>query len=377
MSLSLMAKPVHYHLGKFPPTNLDPTRLLPLVGEARVALDTYNGIVSGIPNANVLLSPLMIQEAVLSSKIEGTTVTLGEVLEIESGSVKTDKAKLDDAEEILNYREALLFSSKSIAGGDFSLQMILDAHGLLMKGVRGQNKRPGSFRTMQNLIGRPGSTIETASFVPVAQEHLMDGLEVWMDYCQGKNEADPLLQLAVLHLEFEALHPFNDGNGRLGRMLIPLFLSYRDLLSEPNFYMSGYLEKNRAEYMEYMREVSRSDDWTTWCEFFLAGVIDQASGNEQKARAILDLHQQTRHRLADLVRSGASAKYLDFLFSTPIFTSTRAAEVLGIKKQTAHITINKLVTNEIVTLFRPSSGREPNLYAFPKLLNIVEGEDIF
>lgn len=372
-----MVKPVHYHLGKFPPTKLDPTRLLPLVGEARAALGTYNGLVSGIPNANVLLSALMTQEAVLSSKIEGTTVTLGEVLEIETGSGKAGKSKLDDAEEILNYREALLFSSKTIADGEFSRDMILKAHGLLMKGARGQAKKPGSFRTKQNLIGRPGSTIETASFVPVKQEILLEGIDGWMNYCLGKNEADPLLQLAVLHLEFEALHPFNDGNGRLGRMLIPLFLCYRGLLSEPNFYMSGYLERNRREYMDNMREVSRSDDWTSWCEFFLEGVIDQASGNEQKARAILDLHQQTRHAIADLVRSGASAKIVDFLFSTPIFTSARLASAMGLQTRSVPKEINKLITSEIVTQFRPGSGRNPGLYAFPKLLNIVEGEEIF
>lgn len=377
MAHPIMAKPVHYHLGKFPPTNLDPTRLLPLVGEARAALGTYNGLVASIPNANVLLSPLMTQEAVLSSKIEGTTVTLGEVLEIESGNVKTDKAKLDDAEEILNYREALLFSSKSIADRDFSLHMLRETHSLLMQGVRGQTKKPGSFRTMQNLVGRKGCTMETASFVPVAQEHLQDGLDGWMNYCQGKSEADPLLQLAVLHVEFEALHPFNDGNGRLGRMLIPLFLCYRGLLSEPNFYMSGYLERNRREYMDNMREVPRSDDWTNWCEFFLEGVIDQASGNEQKARAILDLHQHTRHAIADLVRSGASAKIVDFLFSTPIFTNVRIAEAIGLQTRSVSKVINKLISSEIVTQFRPGSGRNPGLYAFPKLLNIVEGEEIF
>lgn len=217
--------PVQYHLGKFPPKELDWPKLIPLIGPASAGLARYDGLLSAIPNVHVLLSPLITQEAVLSSKIEGTHVTIGEVLEIEAGgeSARFTQPKRDDAEEVLNYRRAMRSCVTEMEHRPLSQHIFRAAHSLLMQGVRGRDKAPGSYRTEQNWIGPRGCTIEQASFVPVSIEHLQQGMDDWERFMGSTSELDALTQLAILHVEFEALHPFKDGNGRLGRMLLPFF----------------------------------------------------------------------------------------------------------------------------------------------------------
>ena len=267
-------------MGKFPPANLDAARLLPLVSRASGALGRYAGLLSAIPDSSVLLSPLMTQEAVLSSKIEGTRITMGEVLEIEAGSdaEAITQPQRDDAEEIGNYRKALQGAAQEIGMRPLSQHILRQAHAILLRGVRGRDKTPGSWRSDQNWIGEQGCTIDEAGFIPIAPEHLAAGMDAWSDYLALDNPAklEPLIQLAVAHVEFEALHPFKDGNGRLGRMLIPLFLYSRSILGGPSFYMSGYLEEHRETYLRKLRLVSQEDDWTGWCEFFLTGLWEQA-----------------------------------------------------------------------------------------------------
>jgi Fic family protein len=279
-----LSGPVRYQPGGFPPSNIDWPRLVPLVGTANAALARYDGLIAAIPNASVLLSPLTTQEAVLSSKIEGTNVTMGEVLEIEAGAdvAGIPQPKRDDAEEIRNYRMALQAAAKALEDRPLTPHLLRAAHALLMNGVRGRDKEPGALRPEQNWIGPAGCTIEQANFVPIPQEHLAAGLDAWAAYVSSRTELDPLVQLAIVHVEFEALHPFKDGNGRLGRMIIPLFLFERKILGGPNFYMSGYPEARREQYVEKMRAVSRDEAWTDWCLFFLEGLIEQASENQAK-----------------------------------------------------------------------------------------------
>jgi len=369
-----MTKPVHYRLDGFPPTDIKWEFLVPLIGEARAALARYDGLLAAVPNANVLLSPLLTQEAVLSSKIEGTNVTMSEVLEIEAGSddKKITQPKRDDSEEVLNYRRALIFAAEALTDRPISLHLLREAHTLLMEGVRGRNKSPGAFRTRQNWIGSPGCTMDEADFVPIPQEHLLMGLDRWSDYVQVDGEIEPLVQLAIIHAEFEALHPFEDGNGRLGRMIIPLFLYARDILSSPNFYMSGYLEARRDEYMEALRRVSRDGAWAHWCIFFLEGLIRQARENQAKARAILDLHQDMLHRVADSTRSRYSSRAVEFLFSRPVFVSTGFVENAGIPRATAQRLLLVLRQEQMLQAIVEGGGRKPTIYAFPKLLEIAE-----
>jgi Fic family protein len=344
-----MSGTVHYHLGGFPPAAINWARLVPLIGRANAALARYDGLVAAIPNASVLLSPLTTQEAVLSSKIEGTNVTMGEVLEIEAGGdAEVAQPKREDAEEIRNYRIALSFAANAVTERPLTPHLLREAHALLMDGVRGRDKDPGAFRNEQNWIGHARCPIEQAAFVPIAQAQLHAGLDRWATYVASRDEPDPLVQLAVIHAEFEALHPFKDGNGRLGRMLIPLFLFERKILSGPNFYISGYLEARRDQYVDFMRAISRDAAWTPWCAFFLEGLIEQASENQSKAQAILSLHQQMHRQVAELTHSQHAGRAVDFLFSRPVFSSTHFIEGSQIPRPSAQ---------RILLVLRDARGR--------------------
>jgi Fic family protein len=367
---------VRYHLNGFPPSidRFDWKRLVPLIGQANAALARYDGLVTAIPNANILLSPLTTQEAVLSSKIEGTNVTMTEVLEVEAGAERDfEQSKLHDVQEILNYRKALNFAAKSLGDRPLSPHLLRETHNLLMQGVRGRDKSPGAFRSEQNWIGSQGCGIEQANFIPVPQEHLLAGIDKWASYIQSQDEPDPLVQLAAIHVEFEALHPFKDGNGRLGRMIIPLFLYSRGLLKWPNFYMSTYLEARREEYVQAMRSVSRDGAWTDWSIFFLRGLIDQASENQSKAQAILTLHQRMQAKIAELTHSQFSPYAVDFIFSRPIFTSPEFVENSRIPRPSAQRLLNELRNAGVLRAIRKSSGRRSAVYAFAELVNIAEG----
>jgi Fic family protein len=374
----VQTQPVHYHLGKFPPATLDWARLIPLIGPANAGLARYDGLLSAIPNADILLSPLTTQEAVLSSNIEGTHVTIGEVLEVEAGaeSEAFTQPKRDDVEEVLNYRKAMHACVEELKNRSLSQHVLRGAHSILMQGVRGRDKTPGSYRTDQNWIGPKGCPLEGASFVPIAPEHLQAGMDDWEKYLNA-TQADTLVQLAILHVEFEALHPFKDGNGRLGRMLIPLFLYQRKLLASPDFYMSEYLEAKREEYQERLRAVSREDDWTSWCAFFLQGIKEQASENERKARRILDLYGKTKDQVVELTHSQHSIKALDFMFNTPIFSTPTFVRFSSIPKPTASRILTLLRDKGILLTVREGRGRRAGIYVFRELLNIAEGREVF
>lgn len=367
--------PVHYHLGKFPPRVLDWERLIPLVGSANAGLARYDGLLTAIPNAQVLLAPLTTQEAVLSSKIEGTIVTMAEVLEVEAGvrSEALTEPKRQDVEEVLNYRSAMRACVASLEDRSLSQQMIRSAHAMLLRGVRGRDKMPGSYRTIQNWIGPAGCTIDGASFVPIGPEYVSIGMDNWERYLNSTTELDTLVQLAILHVEFEAIHPFLDGNGRLGRMLIPLFLYQRKMLSSPDFYISGYLEINGDEYRERLRNVSEHDDWTGWCEFFLKGIKEQAAENERRARAILDLYDRIKLRTVEITHSQHSIRAVDFLFRTPIFAGPFFTNFSGIPRPTAGRILARLRDEQIVQLIRKGRGRSPGIFAFRQLIDIAEG----
>lgn len=370
--------PVKYHLGKFPPTDLDWPRLVPLIGPAIASLARYDGLLSAIPNSHVLLSPLTTQEAVLSSKIEGTHVTIGEVLEIEAGGGDGafSQAKRDDAEEVLNYRRAMLACVDQLNERPLSQHLIRTTHALLMQGVRGHGKSPGSYRTEQNWIGSAGCTLDRASFVPIAPELLASGMDLWEQYLLSTSEMDALVQLAVLHVEFEALHPFKDGNGRLGRMLLPLFLHHRGLISSPDFYMSGYLEARRDEYLERLRAVSRDGDWTGWCLFFLQAIRAQGQENEQKARSILALYNRVKEQVVNLTHSQHAIRAVDFIFQMPLFSSPAFTKHSEIPKPTASRILTLLREHKLVSVLREGKGKRFGIYAFRELLNIVEGREV-
>lgn len=372
--------PVRYHKRRFPPSDLDLATFFPLVGPASAAVARYEGVLAGIPNPNVLLSPLTAREAVLSSKIEGTQVTLGEVLEFEAQGDLFDEStpKKADAREVLNYRAALNEATRRMRdeGLPLSQRLIKVAHRVLMDGVRGRSKDPGEYRRIPNWIGPEGCTIDQARFVPPSADEIDESMAKWEAYIHGVSP-DRLVQLAIVHAEFESIHPFLDGNGRLGRLIIPLFLYSHGLLSRPNFYLSEYLEANRDEYYDRLLAVSRDDDWTGWVAFFLRGIIAQADVNTRKAQAILALHQEKRDWVVEVTHSQYAVRALDWIFQRPIFQTPDFIRSVQIPGPTARTIVRALRDNGMLREVVRASGRAPAVYMFPELLNIAEGRDAF
>lgn len=369
---------VPYHLGRFPPGDLDWPQLLPLIGPANAAVARYEGVLHGIPNPNVLLSPLTTQEAVLSSRIEGTQATFGEVLEFEAEGEPGDEStpKKADIHEVLNYRAALAEASHLLDELPLSQRLMRLTHARLMQGVRGHGKAPGEYRRIQNWIGPAGCLEKDARFITCPVAHLPAAMSAWEAYIHSE-APDALIQLAILHAEFEAIHPFLDGNGRLGRLFIPLFLKAKGLLSAPNFYLSDYLESHRDEYYERLLAISRDDDWTGWCRFFLRAIIAQAATNQQKAQAIHALYTARKDWMVGATRSQYGTRALDWFFSRPIFVASDFVAQSDIPAPTARRILQLVRDNGLLREMRPASGRRPAVLSFPELLNICEGREAF
>ena len=372
--------PVTYHMERFPPKTMDWDRLLPLIGPAHAAVAAYEATLYGIPNTPVLLSPLVTQEAVLSNRIEGTITTLTEVLtfEAEGEAASESPSVAANMHEVLNYRIALYAAIGLMNEIPLSQRLIRRAHYELMQGVRGYDKAPGEYRRIPDSvwIGPPGSVIENADFIPCPVEGLDSAMNEWESYIH-KPAHDTLVQLAIVHAEFEAIHPFLDGNGRIGRLIVPLFMVSKGLLSYPHFYISEYLSIHRDEYYQRLMAVSRDDDWTGWCAFFLSAVTEQARMNQSKAQSILDLYNERREWIVEKTHSRYGGRALDWIFNSPIFRTSDFAEKVDIGKPTANRLLRVLRDNGLLKVLRPSSGRRPAILAFSELLNIAEGQDVF
>ncbi len=369
---------VHYHTGHFPPQNIQWERLIPLIGPASASLARYDGMLEAITNPEVLLSPLFTQEAVLSSRIEGTQTTMDEVLEYEAGAEpgRFAQDRVADIKEVLNYRLAMHATEEMLKQLPLAQRVIREAHQVLMRDVRGQDKAPGEYRRVPNWIGPPRCKIEDATYIPISADQLPRGMDRWERYIHEPAD-DKLVQLAILHAEFEALHPFLDGNGRLGRMIIPLFLFHAQILRRPIFYMSAYLEAQRDEYYSRLLAVSRDNDWTGWCDFFLTGLKAQADANLQKVRNILNLYETKKEKIAEATRSQYAIKTLDFIFKNPIFQVSQFVNNAGIPAPTAKRIVKVLREIETLAAVREASGSRSAVLVFRKLLNVTEGSEVF
>lgn len=353
--------------------------LLPAIGRANRAVAEYSGVLYGVPNPEILLAPLTTQEAVLSSKIEGTRATLGEVLEFEAGFEPPLVERRLDIQEILNYRQALRVAEEDLKHRPFSLNLLKKLHAILLDGVRGRNKRRGEFRREQNWIGSEGTPLERADFVPPDPATVPDLLDQWEKYYHREEEPDPLVQLAIVHAQFEIIHPFLDGNGRLGRILIPLFLMEKGLLNRPMFYLSSYLEEHREEYVSRLRALGRTEGcWHDWITFFLRAIIDQASSNVKKARDIMDLYERLKGRVRELTHSQFAIPLLDLLFESPMIRPSRLAGRPGMPSQPmiSHL-LGRLKKSKILKVHQEGRGRRGEILVFPELMNLCEGRKVF
>ena len=367
-----------YEPNPLPVTDLDFRLLLPLVGQANAALARYDGLLQGIPNPAVMLSPLTTQEAVLSSKIEGTQATVDEVLEQEAGMLKEGE-KFQDIQEITNYRKALYSASEYLKDYPIRLSFVRELHRILMSSVRGQDKTPGEFRLDQNWIGKHGCTMEQATFVPPNPLQLPNHLQSWERYMDGA-DVDFLLQTAVVHAQFELLHPFKDGNGRIGRILIPLFLYQKKALSQPMFYLSEYLENHREEYYERLKAISVEGDWNGWIAFFLQAIVTQAGQNSARVTAIQALYEEMKLAIQEATHSQYTVHVLDAIFTKPIFRSSdltfQLHKEFGIHKKTTPGLLRQMRDAGILRELEAGSGRRPATLCFPRLLNLAEGRAV-
>lgn len=360
------------------PVQLNWESLIPYIGAANRALASFNGALYGMPNAELLLSPLTTQEAVLSSKIEGTQATFGEVLNFEAGEEPEHETRRLDIQEILNYRTALEVAESELSERPFNLNLLLALHGVLLDSVRGRDKARGRFRTVQNWIGRPGSSIREATYIPPEPGRLRPLLDNWEKYYHA-DRPDPLVQLAIIHGQFEIIHPFIDGNGRIGRILIPLFLYEKTLLSRPIFYLSAYLEAHKEEYVSALAALTSRDDqaWNRWVQFFLKALTSQAQKNLDDARNIIGLYERSKAEIIRITRSKYAVPLLDLLFKQPVFSPMQLERHGSLpSKQMTMSLLGRLKDAGILVVTRESSGRRPQILAFAELVNLCEGRQV-
>ena len=361
-----------------PLKTIDWERHVTLIGKANAALARYDGILLGMVNPQVLLSPLTTREAVLSSRIEGTQASLEEVLQYEAdvgdpekNQVQPDSPQVRDIHEIINYRKAMGTAVEKMAGRPFGINTIRELHSILLTGVRGRYKDPGEIRRIQNYIAAPGTPIDQATFIPPSPEIIMDALSNWEDYLYF-TERDPLVQLAILKAQFELIHPFRDGNGRIGRMLVPIILYHKKILSQPMFYISAYLERNRDVYYERLLAISRDGDWNGWISFFLEALVLQSEENSKKARAILELYNRMKLQVPEILHSQYSIRAVDAIFTRPIFKSKDFAKISRIPEKTAPRIVQALRDRGILTVLREGRGQISAIYMFSELIDITE-----
>lgn len=363
---------VQYHYEKFPPQNLDYGKIVNSLLKATDALARYDQMLKNMHNSEILLAPLRNQEAVISSRMEGTISTMDEILKFEADSENDpEEAKNVRSEvfETILYQRALLNGQRAMKDGyPLSQHLIKTLHQQLLSFGRGAQKSPGQYKTEQNYLA--DKIKQKVLFTPISPEKLNDGLEKLFTYI--KDGSDPILiKTALMHLEFEALHPFQDGNGRIGRMLITLLLWSSGTISEPHFYVSGYMEEHKDEYIDTMRNVSENNNWEAWCIFFLNAIEKQAIRNLEIAERIKNLYEDMKPVFSDALSSKWSVNALDYIFTNPIFRNNRFTSKSGIPGPTAARFTRILLDKELLRTLEESSGRRPALYAFEPLLKLV------
>jgi Fic family protein len=319
-----------------------------------------------LPNPHLLIRPFVRREAVLSSRIEGTQATLGELLAAEAGAA-VDRSP-DDLREVANYVTALEHGVARLNRLPLSLRLVRELHAKLMTGVRGDRATPGEFRRTQNWVGPPGATLATASYVPPPPEELMACLGPWEKFLHER-ALPPLVHVALAHYQFEAIHPFLDGNGRVGRLLITLSMLERGILPAPLLYLSAYFEATRAEYYARLRGIQARGEWEAWLRYFLDGVARQSEDALRRAEQVNSLLADWRRRVAD-APSPAAAQLVDLLAENPYWTVRRAASRLDVAFTTAQRAVERLRAAAIVT--QVGKARRDRVYCATDLLRILE-----
>ena len=334
----------------FVPTPLPPKlewddALVTVMSKADIALGILSGLGDTLPNPHLLIYPFIRREAVLSSRIEGTQSSLSDLLLFEATQVE----KKRDVKEVQNYVRAMEYGLKRLNELPLSLRFIRELHGVLMEGVRGEHATPGEFRQSQNWIGSPGATLNEATFVLPPVTEMQECLSQLEKFLHAETRLPPLVEAALVHYQFEAIHPFLDGNGRIGRLLVTLFLCQRNVLSKPLLYLSAFFEQHRREYYELLLKVSSTGAWREWIEFFLRAVTEQSGDAVLRSRHLQELLRSYTQLAREKHLPPTAVQLVKLILMKPVLSTKTAQEFLKVTYPGARKAIKALLEAGILT----------------------------
>lgn len=353
-----------------PPLNID-SEIIDILSKADTAIGRLSGISETLPNPNLFVAMYVRKEAVLSSQIEGTEASLEDVLEYES--YNRSKTLPNDVAEVVNYIKAMNYGLKRISELPLSLRLIKEIHAELMRDVRGGDKTPEDFRKTQNWIGPKGCTLNNARFVPPPPHEMMQALGDFEKYLHSKLTYPLLIECGLIHLQFETMHPFLDGNGRIGRLLITFFLCYKEILKKPLLYLSHYFKQNRLEYYDRLMAVRDTGDFESWIKFFLKGIDYVAEETIRTSHKIINLQTEDRNKIKEIYKDSSKVALLhEKLFDRPIISIGDIVRILNTTFPTANDICKKLCELKIL---KEITGKERNrMFAYKNYLDILKEE---
>ena len=346
------------------------TATISRLSQADFALGQLRGIGQTLPNAQLLIAPFLRREAVLASRIEGTIASLDQLILFEVEPSR--ESQNSDVGEVANYVSAMEYGLRRLEELPVSLRLIRELHGKLLTGVRSQDRRPGEFRQTKNAIAQQGRPLEEARYIPPPVAQMNQALSDFELFLHEPTELPILIQLALIHYQFEATHPFLDGNGRIGRLLLSLLLCEKGYLTEPILYLSGFLEKHRDRYIDSLLRVSKFGDWAGWVDFFLEGVAEQSQDAIERSRLLLDLRQQYREKAQTARASALPLQLIDELFHIPALTITMARGLLDVTHVSAQRSVERLVD---LGILEEVTGQQRNRLSLAReILSTVNSE---
>lgn len=344
------------------------SEMIYLLTEANKYLGKLDGIAVNLPNKDIFISKYVEKEALLSSQIEGTQASLSDVLQLN----KIDGEKRKETEDVVNYINALNYGIELLEKLPISIRYLKELHKVLLKGVRGEMKNPGEIRHSQNWIGPSGCTLSNATFVPPSIDKMKEALNNLEIYMNEKINVEPLIQIALIHYQFETIHPFLDGNGRLGRLLIPLWLKNNDYLQYPLLYLSLYFKQNRTEYYGLLMDVRFKGKYEEWIKFFLNGVIEMANNSIDAIEKIIRLIDQNNEKIINSQYKNKTNLFdtMNYIYNHPYFDSTDLKDALGMSKPTISKIINELLDLNIIS--KISNKQRYVTYKYDEYITILE-----
>ena len=354
---------------KLPPQIQWTSELVTALSDADRAIGQLHGIGLNLPNPNLLITPFIRREAEMSSRIEGTQAQLTDIYLFEMED-RTVESKVPDVREVSNYVRALDYGLKRSLELPICLRMIRELHEILLKDVRGEQRAAGEFRKVQNWIGPKGCPIEQASYIPPPPEKMLTALDAFENFINSPLGNLPVLVwVAMVHYQFEAIHPFLDGNGRIGRLLITLLICVKGLLDKPLLYLSAYFERHREEYYERLLQASLKGQWPEWILFFLRGVTEQSIDAFERSRQLMDLQQECHKIVHVTKRSALQIRLVDLLIERPVITTVFVSKYFNVTYKTAKNNITRLVKAGI--LREVPGAKRHRIFIAEKVLEII------